>query len=119
MRAQPVLTEVAAQAAEPILSTLAQTTLGAVALLSVIVAVFAVVKLSNVQDAATVRAEKAGDKITEVVTGLTGTLAGVDKTIAALTSAEKDSQKVMQDMSNLLQQMKNSIDTVIRDAVKR
>ncbi len=114
------------KAQEQVFSAVAQTLLGAVALLCLGVAIFAVAKLIGVQDKATARidkqnakVEKQTEKITELATSLTETLSGVDRALTELTNAERDSQLQAREHMNLLQQMKNSIDTVIRDAVNR
>lgn len=103
--------------AQPALSTLAQTALGAIALVCLAVAVLAVWKLSCVQDRAADRAEVQGERIEKLITEMTKTFSSVDKTLAELIQAERGSQRVQQEQMNLLQQMKNSIDTTIRDAV--
>lgn len=114
------------KAQEQVFSALAQTLLGVVALLCLGVGIIAVVKLLSVQDKATARIDKQNtridaqtEKMTDLVSKMTETFSGVDRAITELTNAERESQRQAQEHMNLLQQMKNSIDTVIRDAVNR
>lgn len=117
-------TAVLEKGAEQIFDGLAQTLLGLTALLGIIIAVVAVVMALRAQDKANTRIDKANarlekqnEKVTGLVAKMTETFAGVDRAITSLTAAEKDSQGMMQQHMNLLSQMKQSQDTIIRDAV--
>lgn len=106
-----------AKVVEPALSTLAQTMLGAVCFLCIVVAGVAVWKLLSVQEKAADRAESHNQRLEVITNKMTDTINKFDKTIDKLVEAEKQSQEIQKDQSQLLSQLKNSFETTIRDAL--
>ncbi len=107
----------AAKVAEPVLSTLAQTTLGAVTLVAVALAVLAVYKLVKVQDQRTKDAQDAIKQYSMLSGRMDGAFNRMTTTIESLVLAENNAQQLQREEIALIQQLKNSIDTTVRDAV--
>ncbi len=105
------------EAVVPALSTLAQTILGAICILSLAVAILAVWKLLNVQEKAADRAEKHNARVEALVSKMTDAVTKFDKTLDRLVESERQSQEVQKEQMNLLLQLKNSFETTIRDAL--
>lgn len=103
------------KAVEPVLSTLAQTLLGAICLLAVFIAAAAVWKLSRVQDKRAEDATASSKRVEDVTEKMTKAFGEMTKTVDALVRAVENGQRLQQEQMNLLQQMKNSLDTTIRD----
>jgi len=101
------------------LSIIASGLLGSIAVLSLLVAIFAVWMLNRVQNERVAdqkqlndRMEKASERQEKLVEKMTGTFAGVKNALDNLTQTEKDTQAFLRDL-------KGSMDGVIRDAVNR
>lgn len=107
----------AVKAAEPALSTLAQTSLGALAVVSTAIAVLAVWKLSKTQEKAVERAETASKRMEGLITQMTTAFSTVDKTLSQVSTKQDQALDLLQDILQTLAGMKSSIDGVIRDAV--
>jgi uncharacterized membrane-anchored protein YhcB (DUF1043 family) len=112
-------TEAAELAGKSGLSVMESSLLGAIAILSLVVAIFSVWKLNRVQNERVAdqkqlseRMEKASERQEKLVEKMTGTFAGVKNALDNLTQTEKDTQFVLRDL-------KSSMDGVIRDAVNR
>lgn len=99
------------------LSIVAQTLLGGIAIFGVLIAVLSVWKLIGVQESYTDRSDKQSEKMEKLVENMTNTVSKFDKTIDRLIESERHSQEVQQDHMNLLGQMKQAIDTALRDAI--
>lgn len=102
---------------EPALGIVAQTTLGAIALICICVAIFAVYKLSSVQDKRATDAKEASEKLAGVVSQMASFQTETTKAIESLVLAERQGEYIAREQTNLLQQMKQSFDTTIRDAI--
>lgn len=116
--------DVVEKGAEQVLGVVGQTILGAIAILGIGIAAFAVLKMLSVQDKATARIDKQNErmekqsaKVADLVSSMTKTFQSVDSALTELVRAERDSQSQARELMNLLQQMKQSQDTIIRDAV--
>lgn len=105
--------------AEPALGAVAQTALGAIALLSLAVAILAVWKLSSVQDKRAADAKEASERIEKMISNISALQTDTNRTIDSLVQAERTAEHVSREQSLLLAQVKQSIDTTIRDAVLR
>lgn len=99
------------------LSTLAQTILGAICVVCIGITVLAVWKLLKVQEKAADRAEKATQLMADATNNMTKAFTTFEGTIDQLIDTQKADQQLQREQMSLLQQMKNSIDTIIRDAV--
>lgn len=100
------------------LSVLESSLLGAIAVLSLVVAIFSVWKLNRVQNERVAdqkqlseRMEKAFERQESLVEKMTSTFSGVKNALDNLTQTGKDTQ-------SLLRELKGSMDGVIRDAVR-
>lgn len=100
------------------LSVLESSLLGAIAVLSLVVAAFSVWKLNRVQNERVAdqkqlneRMEKAFERQESLVEKMTGTFSGVKNALDNLTQTGKDTQ-------SLLREFKGTMDGVIRDAVR-
>jgi len=109
--------EIVAKTVEPALSTLAQTILGAVCFLCIVVAGVAVWKLLSVQEKAALRAENHNKQLGLLTKSMADTINRFDKSIDKLVEAEKRTQDIQRDQTLLIQQLKNSFETTIRDAI--
>lgn len=107
------------QAIEPALTTLAQSVLGAITLVAVGVAIWAVKKLSSVQDARAKDAQHSADKAEDLVLKMVTVQGESQRTLDAFVQAERQAEQVSREQTVLLQQIKQQIDTTIRDAVLR
>ena len=101
------------------LSVIASGLLGSIAVLSLLVAIFAVWMLNRVQNERVAdqkqlseRMEKASERQEKLVEKMTSTFSGVKNALENLTQTEKDTQA-------FLRELKGSMDGVIRDAVRR
>ena len=101
------------------LNILESSLLGAIAVLSLVVAIFSVWKLNRVQNERVAdqkqlsdRMEKASERQEKLVEKMTSTFSGVKNALDNLTQTEQQTQ-------GLLRSMQQSMDGVIRDAVRR
>lgn len=106
--AQPELVK----AAEPALSTLAQSVIGALLLLSWGLTIFMLVQLIKVQNARISDKEKDSDRNEKLNQKLIEVFSGVKNSLDNLTAAEKEGQEVIKGV-------KQSLDTVIFQAVQQ
>ncbi len=113
----PYPSSVAGAAFSQGLSILAQTILGAIAIVCMVVSGFSVWKLSRVQDKRAEDAVASSGRVEAINDKMARAFAEMTKTLDSLVRAEENGQRLQQDQMNLLQQMKNSLDTTIRDAV--
>lgn len=107
------------KAAEPALGVVAQTTLGAIAILTTLVATVSVYKLSSVQDSRANDAKQASDKAESLILKMLAVQNDSQRTLDAFVQAERQSEQVSREQTSLLQQIKQSVDTTIRDAILR
>lgn len=114
---QEVVEKIVEKGADKVFDSLGEAILGGVALLCLFIAGVSVYKLISVQERYTVRQDKQTEKVNALVEKMTETFSAVNVTLTELTNAERDSQRQAQEHMNLLQQMKQSQDTIIRDAV--
>lgn len=103
--------EVAGTGAQAGLNVIEWGVVGAILILSVAINIFAVYKLSKVQDLRVRDQQRMSDKIQGLTEKMTAAFSGMKNSLDNLTQAEKDGQTV-------LQALKQSLDTVIRDAVR-
>lgn len=99
------------------LSVIESSILGASAILFLLVAVVAVWRLSKVQDKRAEDAEKHSIRMEALADRMLSTISKFDKTIDKLVEAERASQETQRTQNDILLQMKQSQDTIIRDAV--
>lgn len=104
---------------EPALGVVAQTTLGAVTLVALAIMVLSVWKLSSTQDRRAADAKEATERYTKVTEKMFVFQSEVNRTLEHLVKAEETSDQVSREQTILLNQIKTSIDTTIRDAVLR
>ena len=107
------------KAMEPALGVVAQTTLGAIAVLTTLVATVSVYKLSSVQDSRATDAKQASDKAEALILKMLAVQGDSQRTLDAFVQAERQSEQVSREQTSLLQQIKQSVDTTIRDAILR
>lgn len=94
------------------LNVLESSLLGAITVLSLLVAIFAVWKLNRVQNDRVEDQKQMSERMEKLGTQLASTFSETKNTLNNLTEAEKEGQE-------LLQQLKSSIDNVIMAAVRR
>ena len=99
------------------LSLVESSLLGASAVLFLLVAVVSVWRLSGVQDKRADDAEKHSVRMEALADRMLSTISKFDKTIDKLVEAERSSQETQRIQNDILLQMKQSQDTIIRDAV--
>jgi ABC-type multidrug transport system fused ATPase/permease subunit len=104
---------------EPALGVVAQTTLGAITVVMLAVAIIAVYKLSAVQDARASDAKDAAQKAEALVTKMVESMGESQRTLDAFVQAERQSEQVSREQTVLLQQLKQAFDTTIRDVIVR
>jgi hypothetical protein len=94
------------------LSVLESSLLGAIAVLCLVVAIFAVWKLNKVQNERVEDQKQMSGRMEKLAEKLVSTFSETNNALSNLTQAEKDGQALMQ-------QLKSSIDGVIMAAVRR
>lgn len=104
---------------EPALGVVAQTTLGAITVVMLGVAIVAVYKLSSVQDARAKDAKEAAEKAEALITKMVASMSESQRTLDAFVQAERQAEQMSREQTALLQQLKQSFDTTIRDMVMR
>jgi hypothetical protein len=109
----PIVTHLTESALGPV----AQTALGAIALLSLAVAILAVWKLSSVQDKRAADAKEASERIEKMIAKISELQTDTNRTIDSLVQAESTAAQVSREQTLLLSAVKQSVDTTIRDAV--
>jgi hypothetical protein len=110
--------EVVAKGADAALGTLAQSVLGAITIVSVAVAIWAVKKLSSVQDERTKDAKEAADKLEKTIERMLDVQGGVTRAIDAVTQSTRAGEQVDREQSIALAQIKQTLETTIRDAIR-
>lgn len=104
---------------EPALGVVAQTTLGAITVVMLAVAITAVYKLSSVQDARAKDAKEAAEKAEALVTKMVESMGASQRTLDAFVQAERQAEQMSREQTVLLQQLKQTFDTTIRDMIMR
>jgi ABC-type multidrug transport system fused ATPase/permease subunit len=104
---------------EPALGVVAQTTLGAITVVMLAVAITAVYKLSSVQDARAKDAKEAAEKAEALVTKMVESMGASQRTLDAFVHAERQAEQMSREQTVLLQQLKQAFDTTIRDMLMR
>lgn len=104
---------------EPALGVVAQTTLGAITLVTLAVCIAAVYKLSAVQDARAKDAKEAAEKAEALVTKMVASMSESQRTLDAFVQAERQAEQMSREQTVLLQQLKQAFDTTIRDVLMR
>jgi uncharacterized protein HemX len=89
-------------AAEPAISTLAQTVLGALLIIAVLVAVFAIYTLIKVQNARVLDQKEMSDRLEASHTKMMEAFTGFRATLTSLEKTEETSQSVMGAMRDQL-----------------
>lgn len=110
--------EVATKGAEAALSTLAQSVLGAITVIAVAVAIWAVKKLSSTQDERTKDAKEAGEKYEKLIEKMLEVQTGMSKAIDAVTSAENAGTAVSREQNIALAKINQTLEGTIRDAIR-
>lgn len=111
--------EIVQKLAEPALGVVAQTALGAITLVMTAVAVFAVYKVIAVQDKRAADAKESSERIEKIIDKITEFQTETRRTIDSLVLAENAAKDLSREQSMLLTQIKQSLDTTIRDAILR
>ncbi len=110
--------EVATKGAEAALSTLAQSVLGAITVVAVAVAIWAVRKTVATQDERTKDAKEAGEKYEKLIEKMLEVQTGMAKAIDAVTAAENAGTAVSREQNIALAQIKQTLEGTIRDAIR-
>jgi hypothetical protein len=110
--------EVATKGAETALSTLAQSVLGAITVLAVAVAIWAVKKLSSTHDERTKDAKESAEKYEKLLEKMLEVQSGMSKAIDAVTTAENAGTAVSREQNIALAQIKQTLEGTIRDAIR-
>lgn len=111
-------TEVVTKGAETALSTLAQSVLGAITVLAVAVAIWAVKKLSSTHDERTKDAKESAEKYEKLLEKMLEVQSGMSKAIDAVTTAENAGTAVSREQNIALAQIKQTLEGTIRDAIR-
>lgn len=110
--------EVATKGAEMALSTLAQSVLGAITVVAVAVAIWAVRKTVATQDERTKDAKEAGEKYEKLIEKMLEVQTGMSRAIDAVTTAENAGTAVSREQNIALAQIKQTLEGTIRDAIR-
>ncbi len=110
--------EVATKGAEAALSTLAQSVLGAITVVAVAVAIWAVKKLSATQDERTKDAKEAAEKHERLIEKMLEVQTGMAKAIDAVTAAENAGTAVSREQNIALAKINQTLEGTIRDAIR-
>jgi uncharacterized protein YlxW (UPF0749 family) len=111
--------EVVEKLAEPALGVVAQTALGAITLVMTAVAVFAVYKVIAVQDKRAADAKESSERIEKIIDKITEFQTETRRTIDSLVLAENAAKDLSREQTTMLTQIKQTLDTTIRDAILR
>lgn len=110
--------EVVTKAAETALGTIAQTALGAITIVAIGIAIWAVKKLSSVQDDRTKDAKESADKHEKLIEKMLEVQTGMARAIDAVTAAENAGTAVSREQNIALAQIKQTLEGTIRDAIR-
>lgn len=113
---QPVSPEVVNQAGS---SLIKDTALGAITIICLALAVWAIRELKKVQDARVADKEKAADRLEATNEKDRASQAELTKAVNALAGAQAETGRAIERNTQAVQENTRSLETVVRDAIRR